>query len=230
MSDLRNQVIAGVLSAAVGSLLTIIIGGVIVYFTLWADNRVIQERLAKVATLEDLVKRDVKIEATAEDLKYLRSQLPFARLASEELKKTVEVAVVTTRAQQTGDREWTSYVHLFDASSGKRTTFEVKLVGPDAKRIDQYVTGVVGQESKIAIPFGSMEEAATQTSTTLNFPAYVERQSSFAVRVVDAEKLKAEMSGILSVEGKVTKFESRDASWNSFAGELSQNAKKYRPK
>jgi len=90
-----------------------------------------------------------KMDGTSERLDRIASALPdiSVRIAQEELRKPITLAVVTTKPEEVAPGQWQAQVHLVDPQKKEVTTITKVASGPNDRTVATMVQGVAADSS-----------------------------------------------------------------------------------
>lgn len=146
-------------------------------------------------------------------------------LAREEIIRPFETALITTKPVEVSPGNWMSLIHVMDTQNLQRTTYEVKIDGPDDKALRHRLTGITYELDETALQFYKLSQFSSEIGEPTPLPTYIDGNFSFVFHMTPAKFIEE-----FKVPGAIPKrypITSKLDTWTKLVKEIELNSGTY---
>jgi hypothetical protein len=133
---------------------------------------------------------DARASSTAERVNRIAAALPDVgvRVASEEVSRPIQTAVLSTKPSQAADGSWYVTVSVLDTQSSKKWTLPVHIESKDDREIMHTLVGAGAEAEPGFSSLSRLQEYSRFAHGDSSIPPYVDEKTSFVLYSTNGEE------------------------------------------
>jgi len=187
--------------------------------------------IPKVVDLSGTLGRvDANQTSTAERVNRIAAALPDVgvRVASEEVSRPIQTAVLSTKPSQAADGSWYVTVTVLDTQSSKKWTLPVQIESRDDRKLMHALLGAGAEAERAFSSLSRLQEYSRLAHEDSSIPPYVDVKTSFVLYSTNGEEFVTKFANTVVSGTQETPFDIKVEDYATLVKALKQREEAFK--